>query len=105
MDVRSTLESAAKKSLLKYAGEEESLTALYVQPDRAVFLAPASQMILKIYRQGILLRKEYEAAAKAKAVGVPVPEMIGLDMHEFAVLIMRQVPGVPLRAQNTNAAR
>lgn len=99
------LELLARNSLRKYRGKEEPLTALYLQPDRAVFLAKASQIILKVYTESKALQREFEVAEKARHVGVPIPEMIGLDLQEYTVLAMKQVMGTPLHTQNKNAIR
>jgi aminoglycoside phosphotransferase (APT) family kinase protein len=99
----SHLEFAARKSLRKYIGKEEPLTAIYLQPDRAVFLAKASDVILKVYLEGDTLKREFEVAEKAKTVSVPIPEMIGLDIDEYTVLVMKQVIGMPLNTRSKNA--
>jgi len=99
----SKLELAAKTSMTKYVGKPEALTPLYVQPDRAIFLAASSRLILKVYTDKTALQKEVEVAREAQAAGVPTPEMIGLEIEELAVLTMRQVIGTPLSARNKNA--
>jgi aminoglycoside phosphotransferase (APT) family kinase protein len=97
------LELAAKTSLTKYVGKLEALTPLYIQPDRATFLAASSQLILKVYVDKTALQKEVEVAREAQAAGVPTPEMIGLDIDELAVLTMKRVKGAPLSIQNKKA--
>ncbi len=99
----SKLELAAKTSITKYAGKSEALTPLYVQPDRAIFLAMSSRFVLKVYVDKTALQKEVEVARQAQAAGVPTAEMIGLDIDELAVLTMKQVMGTPLSTQNKNA--
>src|SRR5215216_5573346 len=99
----SHLEFAARKSLRKYVGKAEPLTPLYLQPDQAVFLAKTSKIILKVYRERNTLKRELEVAEKAKAIGMPVPEMIGLDIDAYTVLVMKQVIGMPLHTGSKNA--
>lgn len=103
MSLDSNLEFAARKSLRKYIANEEPLIPLYLQPDRAVFLAKASKIILKVYLESNPLKREFEVAEKAKAVGIPLPEMIGLGIEEYTVLAMKQVIGTPLNTGSKNA--
>src|SRR5215207_10762495 len=97
------LELAAKTAMTKYVGKPEPLIPIYVQPDRAIFLAVPSQLVLKVYVEKTALQKEVEVARQARAAGVPTPEMIGLDVDELGVLTMKQVKGTPLSIQNKNA--
>jgi aminoglycoside phosphotransferase (APT) family kinase protein len=99
----SKLELAAKTSITKYVGKPEALTPLYVQPDRAIFLAASSQIVLKVYADKTALQKEIKVAREAQAVGVPTPEIIGFDIDELAVITMKQVIGTPLSTANKNA--
>lgn len=103
METNSNLELAAKRSLNKYFGKQEHLKPLTIQPDRGVFLAEVSQMVFKVYLNGNTLRREFEMTQRAKAVGVPIAEIIGLDSDEYTVLTMKQVVGTSLNTQSKNA--
>jgi len=97
------LETAAQNSLGKYVGKAEVLRPLYLQPDRAIFLANDSGLVLKVYLDKTALQKEFEVAKLAQAVGVPTPEIIGLDIDECTVLTMKKVAGSPLSIDNKNS--
>lgn len=99
------LEIAAQKSLENYVGQTEALTLLYVQPDRAIFLANASGVVLKVYLDKAPLQKEYEVARMAQIAGVPTAEMIGLDVGECTVLTMKRVIGIPLSIDTKNSTK
>jgi aminoglycoside phosphotransferase (APT) family kinase protein len=99
------LELAANKTLAKITDSEEMLKPLYLQPDRAIFLAANSGIILKVYVEGKTLEKEYATAQEAQTRGVPVPEMLLLDASQPAVLAMRQVIGRPLSSHDEAAGR
>ncbi len=100
-----SLELAAKSALAKIIGVEEGLSPLYLQLDRAIFLAANSGIILKVYMEGKTLEREYRTAQKAQARGVPVPELLLFESSEPAVLAMKQVVGKPLSSQDKGAAR
>lgn len=99
------LEQAAKRTLAKIIHSEEMLTPLYLQPDRGIFLAVNSGIILKVYVEGKTLEKEYAMAQKAQARGVPIPEMLMFDASQPAVLAMKQVTGRPLSSHDKAAGR
>lgn len=99
------LELAAKRTLAKIIHSEEVLKPLYLQPDRAIYLATNSGIILKVYVEGKTLEKEYITSQKARARGVPTPEMLLLEMTQPAVLAMRQVIGRPLSSGDKAAAK
>jgi hypothetical protein len=50
--VNQDLELAAKRTLTHITGSEDSLKPLYLQPDRAFFLAENLRIILKVYMAG-----------------------------------------------------
>lgn len=52
------LELAAKRTLAKIMYSGEALNTLYLQPDRAIYLAANSGIILKVYVEGKTLEKE-----------------------------------------------
>ncbi|MBA2678237.1 MAG: aminoglycoside phosphotransferase family protein [Ktedonobacteraceae bacterium] len=99
------LELAAKRTLAKIIEAEESLKPLYLQPDRAVFLAANAGIILKVYDEGRTLEKEYETAQKAAARGVPISEVLLFDATQPAVFAMKQVIGKPLSSEDKAAGR
>lgn len=100
-----TLEDAARASLRTYAGSQEQLTPLYLQPDRAVFLANNANLIFKVYVNGHALQHEYATAQQARAVGIPIPDILGIDQHAATVLTLRRVHGVPLSSHTVQAAQ
>jgi hypothetical protein len=51
--VNQDLELAAKRTLTYITGSEDSLKPLYLQPDRALFLAENLRIILKVYKEVI----------------------------------------------------
>jgi len=103
--VNQELEGAAKRRLTHIAGSEDSLKPLYLQPDRALFLAENLHIILKVYRAGRALQREYDIAQKASAIGVPIPKMLGFEAGPPAVLAMQQVIGRPLSSRTPFAAK
>lgn len=103
--VNQELEGAAKRTLTHIAGSEDSLKPLYLQPDRALFLAENLHIILKVYRAGRALQREYDIAQKASAIGVPIPKMLGFEAGPPAVLAMQQVIGRPLSSRIPFAAK
>jgi aminoglycoside phosphotransferase (APT) family kinase protein len=54
---------------------------------------------------GNALQREYDVAQKAASVGVPIPEMLGFEAGQPAVLAMKQVIGQPLSSHNQLAAK
>jgi aminoglycoside phosphotransferase (APT) family kinase protein len=99
------LERAAKRALTHLTGFDESLTPLYLLPDRAVFLAEHLRVVLKVYVAGNVLQHEHEIAQKAASVGVPTPRMLGFEAGQPAVLAMKQVRGLPLSSRQMYAAK
>ena len=84
---RQILELAAKETLTKIISSEVTLKPLYLQPDRAVFLAESLGVILKVYIAGNVLQREYVIAQKVASVGVPTPEIIGFEVGPPAVFV------------------
>lgn len=103
--VNRALEVAAKRTLTHLTGSEDTLKSLYLQPDRALFLAENRRIILKVYTAGTALQREYVAAQKAASIGVPIAKMLGLEAGPPAVLAMEQVLGHPLSSRNPFAAK
>ncbi|HCJ35806.1 MAG TPA: hypothetical protein DHV65_16110 [Ktedonobacter sp.] len=58
--VNQELELVAKRTLTRITGLEDTLTPLYLQPDRALFLAENLRIILKVYMAGKALQREYD---------------------------------------------
>ncbi len=96
---------AAKRTLAHITWSEESLKPLYLQPDRALFLAEKLGIVLKVYMAGKTLQREYAIAQKAESIGVPIPKIIGFEAGQPAVLAMKQIIGHPLSSRNTFAAK
>ncbi len=103
--VNQELEVAAKRTLTHLTGSKESLTPLYLQPDRALFLAENLRVVLKVYMAGKALEREYAIAQKAASIGVPIPEILRFEAGQPAVLAMKQVMGHPLSSHNQFAAK
>jgi aminoglycoside phosphotransferase (APT) family kinase protein len=99
------LEEAASGYLQSLTGAAEVLRALYQQPDRAVYLAERSRIVLKVYADGATLDRERAVARRASSAGVPVAEIVGFAAGPPAVLALRQVVGRPLAAELPGAAR
>jgi aminoglycoside phosphotransferase (APT) family kinase protein len=102
--VNQDLALAAKRSLTHFTGSEDTLRPLYLQPDRALFLAESLQIILKVYIAVNALQHEYEIAQKAASIGFPIPTIIGFETGPPAVLAMKQVLGHPLSSHHKSAA-
>ena len=92
--VNQELEVAAKRTLTHIAGSEDTLKPLYLQPDRALFLAENLRIIFKVYLAGKALQRDYAIAQKAGSIGVPIPKMLGFEAGPPAVLVMKQVIGM-----------
>lgn len=103
--MHNSLEHAAKRTLAKIIGADEVLKPLYLQPDRAVFLAENAGIILKVYVEGNTLQQEYAMARKAQERGIPTPEFLMLEIARPSVLVMKQVIGNHLSSRDTTAAR
>lgn len=101
------LEQAATRTLVKLIDidTEEALIPLYIQPDRAVFLAENAGIVLKVYLHGKTLAQEYATAQKAQAMGVPIPKILLLETTYPGVLAMKYVVGEPLSSADRAATR
>ena len=99
------LELAAKRTLAKIIRSQETLKPLYLQPDRAIFLAKNSRVILKVYVEGNILQHEHAVAQKVQATGVPIPEILMIETAQLTVFAMKQVIGNPLSSRDTVAAK
>ena len=75
---------AAKRTLAHITGSGEALKPLYLQPDRALFLAEKLGIVLKVYMAGKTLQREYAIAQKAESIGVPIPKIIGFEAGQPA---------------------
>jgi aminoglycoside phosphotransferase (APT) family kinase protein len=103
--VNQELEFAAKRTLTHLTGSEDSLTPLYLQPDRALFLAENLRIIFKVSMEEKTLQHEYAIAQKVASIGVPIPEILGFEAGQPAVLAMKQVMGHPLSSHTQSAAK
>ncbi len=65
------LELAATRMLIRISGSKDTLKSLYLQPDRALFLAENLHIILKVYLAEKALRHEYTIAQKAATFPLP----------------------------------
>ena len=99
------LEAAAKRTLIHITGSEDALKSLYLQPDRAVFLAENVDIVLKVYMEGKTLQREYDIAQKVASISIPIPKILGFEAGQPAVLAMKHVRGYPLSSRNTFAAK
>jgi aminoglycoside phosphotransferase (APT) family kinase protein len=98
------LQSAALALLAELTAAAEPLQALYLQPDRAVFLAERSRVVLKAYADGDLLYRDWHAMQEARSAGVPTPELLAFSPGPPAVFAMRQVVGQPISSAHPHAA-
>ncbi len=103
--VNQELELAAKRALIHITGLKDSLKPLYLQSDRALFLAENLRIVLKVYMADKALQHEYDITQKAASVGIPVPKMLGFEAGPPAVLAMKQVIGHPLSSRSKFAAK
>lgn len=103
--VNNPLEQAAKRALAQIVDSQDVLKALYLQPDRAVFLAENSRIVLKVYVEGDILQHEYTVARKVQAAGVPIPEIILFERAQCTIFAMRYVVGIPLTSKHTFASK
>lgn len=99
------LESPARRVLADLTGASEPLRARYLQPDRAVYLAEGAGIVLKVYAEADLLRRDWEATGAARAAGVPTAEPLAFVPGPPAVYAMRHVAGRPLSSRDGAAAR
>lgn len=100
-----TFEVAAKQTLVRLTDSEALLRPLYLQPDRAIFLAEKARIILKVYVVGKTLQQEYETMQSARAIGIPLPDLLLLENKQPAVFAMSQVIGRPLSSGDVAAAK
>jgi aminoglycoside phosphotransferase (APT) family kinase protein len=103
--VNQELELAAKRTLAHISGSDNTLKPLYLQPDRAIFLAGNVDIILKVYVEGKTLQYEYDIAQNVASIGVPIPRILGFEAGQPAVLAMKYVRGHPLSSRYPLAAR
>jgi aminoglycoside phosphotransferase (APT) family kinase protein len=99
------LKQAALDCLANIAERDDSLQPLYLQPDRAVYLAERSGVVLKAYADSDLLGREWRAMQVARSAGVPTPEPLAFTPGPPAVLATRFVAGEPLSSDHPLAAR
>jgi aminoglycoside phosphotransferase (APT) family kinase protein len=99
------LELAAGRALIHITGSTDNLKPLYLQPDRALYLAENLHIILKVYMATKPLQREYDIAQKAASIGLPIPKMLGFEAGQPAVLAMKQVIGHSLTSRNPIAAK
>lgn len=99
------LEAAAQHCLARLSDAGVPLRALYRQPDRAIYLAEASCIVLKVYVDAAALRREWAVAQRARAAALPVPELLAFAPGPPAVIAMRHVAGRPLTSGQSDAAR
>lgn len=97
-------EQIAQQTLLAYTGQKDVLDSLSSSNGRQVFLAKQSVLILKVYKDGKILEKEFTFAQKASQAGVPTPKIIGIAHGEPTILIMEFIVGKPLSSRCANAA-
>lgn len=97
--------NAALQALKQFSQQKEDLKELYIQPDRAVYLAPTQKLIFKVYSDKSLLQKEADMLNKAKEVGMLVPEVIALINGEPTILVMEAIEGSPITEESENAAK
>ena len=97
------LAATARRYLSGIAAGEEEVRTLYLQPDRAVFLAAQSGIVVKVYAEHDLLRRDWEFARLARSAGLPTAEPLAFDPGPPALFAMRRVFGQPLGAGHTAA--
>lgn len=105
MDKHHELALAASSVLTRLTGSDGVMKPLYLQPDRAIFLAEEVHIILKVYRDVPALRRDYAVAQQAASAGLLTPEILDFEEGPPAVFAMRQVIGVPLSSRYPGAAR
>jgi aminoglycoside 2''-phosphotransferase len=103
--VNQKFKNSALLALKQITNIEEELKELYVQPDRAIYLAPNQKLIFKVYSEGSVLKKEADMLIKAREVKVLVPKVIALIEEEPTVLVMEAIEGSPLTEKSVDAAR
>lgn len=97
------LERAAERVLAQITHSHEKLRALYLQPDRAIFLAENSRIVLKVYVEGDILQHEYTVAQKVQEAGVPIPEIMFFERDQYTTFAMKYVSGIPLASHHARA--
>ncbi len=103
--VNPTLKAAAHNMLAHLTRSEDNLKPLYLQPDRALFLAENQRIVFKIYTAEATLRHEYASVQKAASLGVPTAEILAFEAGPPAALAMKQVIGQPLSSHYPIAAQ
>lgn len=105
MDMINTLfEEIAHKALRQIIQNDEGLKPLYVQPDRAIYLASSSKIILKVYSETELLQKEFDMYSLAQSIGVPTPYVYELVKSNPSVLVLEALDGIPITSEHKEAA-
>ncbi len=99
------LEQAAQRTLTKIIGSQEVLQPLYLQPDRAIFLASNAGIILKVYEEWRSLQREYATMGHVQSRGIPIPDILLFDTEQPNVLAMKYVVGQPLTSKDIDATR
>jgi len=99
------LRLSALACLAEFTDSAARLQPLYLQPDRAVYLAEHSGIVLKVYVDAELLRQEWRATQAARSAGVPTPELLAFVPGPPAVIAARYVAGQPLSSAHLLAAR
>src|SRR5947199_10390886 len=84
--VNQELEAAAKRMLTHIAGSEDTLKPLYLQPDRALFLAENTGIVCKVYITRKALQRDYLMADKTSNMCVAIQEVPGFETHRAGVL-------------------
>jgi len=103
--MENALEQAAQRTLAQLTHGQETLKTLYLQPDRAIFLAENAGLIFKIYTEGDILQHEYTVAQRVQAAGVPIPEIVFFERDHYTTFAMKYVAGIPLTSQHRRAAQ
>jgi len=103
--INPTLKAAAQNMLAHLTGSKDSLKPLYLQPDRALFLAEGQRIVFKVYTAEATLRHEYASMQKAASIGVPTAEILAFEAGSPTVITMKQVSGQPLSSRYPGAAR
>lgn len=102
---RLDLERAARRYLADLAGTRDDLRPLYLQPGRAVYLAERSGIILKVYVDGAILQRDWDATHLAREAGLPTAVALGFNSGPPALYAMRRAVGQSLGAAHAAAAR
>lgn len=90
------LELVARRWIATTHFPDEPLRPLYLQPDRAVYLLEAADVVIKVYADQDLLQRDWETTQLARGVGVPTPDAIDFVHGSPALYAMRRARGRPL---------